>query len=46
MYSLTLFAGERTMEEAIKENFDLTIRCLLSERERNHRIGTCLFANQ
>ncbi|MDR0418513.1 MAG: proline--tRNA ligase [Puniceicoccales bacterium] len=43
-YAATFFAGNRAIEEAIKENFNVTIRCILKAAE--NPVGTCIFTNQ
>jgi prolyl-tRNA synthetase len=42
-YAVTFFAGDRTIEEAMKEKFNVTIRCILFQEENNQEEGSCIF---
>ncbi|MDR1906940.1 MAG: proline--tRNA ligase [Puniceicoccales bacterium] len=45
-YAITFFAGNRAVEESMKEEFNVTIRCILSEKEGNNPMGICAFTGQ
>jgi prolyl-tRNA synthetase len=42
-YAVTFFAGDRTIEEAMKERLSVTIRCILKVDGNS---GTCVFTEQ
>jgi prolyl-tRNA synthetase len=45
-YAVTIFAGDRALEESMKEKFNVTIRCILSEKNSDHSSGACIFTDQ
>jgi prolyl-tRNA synthetase len=45
-YAVTFFAGDRTIEEAMKEQFSVTIRCILTNGAEETPMGICAFTEQ
>ncbi|MDR1590775.1 MAG: proline--tRNA ligase [Puniceicoccales bacterium] len=45
-YAVTFFAGDRMIEEAMKEKFSVTIRCILSNKTDENPLGTCIFTGR
>jgi prolyl-tRNA synthetase len=43
---VTFFAGDRAIEEAMKERFNVTIRCILAGKEGENPAGTCIFTGK
>jgi prolyl-tRNA synthetase len=45
-YAVTFFAGDRTIEEAMKEQFSVTIRCILADDADKNPMEVCAFTGQ
>jgi prolyl-tRNA synthetase len=45
-YAVTFFVGDRGIEEAMKEKFNVTIRCILPPKNGENQPGTCAFTGQ
>ncbi|MDR1303085.1 MAG: proline--tRNA ligase [Puniceicoccales bacterium] len=45
-YGVTFFVGDRGIEEAMKEKFNVTIRCILPHKNGENQSGICAFTGQ
>jgi prolyl-tRNA synthetase len=45
-YGVTFFVGDRGIEEAMKEKFNVTIRCILPPKNGENQSGICAFTGQ
>ncbi|MDR2812511.1 MAG: proline--tRNA ligase [Puniceicoccales bacterium] len=44
-YAVTFFAGDRTIEKNMKEKFNVTVRCILSN-ETGEKVENCIFTGR